>query len=38
LEQVATKVEDRPFITIGVALGLGILIGSAVLNSRHSNR
>ena len=38
LEQVATKVEERPFITIGVALGLGILIGSAVLNSRNCNR
>jgi ElaB/YqjD/DUF883 family membrane-anchored ribosome-binding protein len=38
LEQVSTKVEERPFIAIGVALGLGILIGLAVLNSRNGNR
>ena len=36
LEQVATKIEERPFITIGVALGLGILVGSTFLNSRSS--
>jgi ElaB/YqjD/DUF883 family membrane-anchored ribosome-binding protein len=33
LERVGAEVEDRPFITLGVALGIGILIGAAVLGS-----
>lgn len=33
LERVASQAEERPLITIGVALGIGILIGAAVLGS-----
>jgi ElaB/YqjD/DUF883 family membrane-anchored ribosome-binding protein len=36
LERVATEVEDRPLITMGVALGVGILIGSAVLRNLNN--
>jgi len=38
LQRVSAEVEDRPLITVGVALGIGILIGAAVLsnvNGRH---
>jgi ElaB/YqjD/DUF883 family membrane-anchored ribosome-binding protein len=38
LERVAAEVEDRPLITVGVALGIGILIGAAVLGSVSSRR
>jgi ElaB/YqjD/DUF883 family membrane-anchored ribosome-binding protein len=33
LQRVATEVEDRPLITLGVALGIGVLIGAAVLSN-----
>ena len=38
LERVAAEVEDRPLITVGVALGIGILIGAAVLGGIASRR
>lgn len=31
--RVSTEVEARPLLTLGVALGIGILIGAAVLGS-----
>ena len=33
LQRVASQAENRPLITTGVALGIGILIGAAVLGS-----
>lgn len=33
LERVGAEVEDRPLVTLGVALGIGILIGAAMLGS-----
>lgn len=33
LARVSAEVEDRPLLTVGVALGIGILIGAAVLGS-----
>jgi ElaB/YqjD/DUF883 family membrane-anchored ribosome-binding protein len=36
LERVSSEVEGRPLITLGVALGIGILIGAAVLSSVNS--
>jgi ElaB/YqjD/DUF883 family membrane-anchored ribosome-binding protein len=33
LQRVASEVEDRPLITLGVALGIGVLIGAAVLSN-----
>ena len=33
LKRVGTEVEERPLITLGVALGIGILIGAAILRS-----
>ena len=36
LQRVASEAENRPLITIGVALGIGILIGAAVLGSVSS--
>jgi hypothetical protein len=33
LARVSAQAEDRPLITVGVALGIGILIGAAVLGS-----
>jgi len=33
LQRVASEAENRPLVTIGVALGIGILIGAAVLGS-----
>jgi ElaB/YqjD/DUF883 family membrane-anchored ribosome-binding protein len=36
LQRVATEAENRPLITIGVALGIGILIGAAVLGGVSS--
>jgi len=38
LRRVAAEVEDRPLITLGVALGIGILIGAAVLSNVSSRR
>ena len=37
LQEVASEVEDRPLVTIGIALGIGILIGAAVLGSASSS-
>ena len=36
LKRVASEAENRPLITVGVALGIGILIGAAVLGSMSS--
>lgn len=38
LARVSGQVEDRPLLTLGVALGIGVLIGAAVLGgmSRRS--
>ena len=33
MARVSAEVEDRPLITVGVALGIGILIGAAVLTN-----
>jgi ElaB/YqjD/DUF883 family membrane-anchored ribosome-binding protein len=30
LQRVSSEVEDRPLITLGVAIGIGVLIGAAV--------
>jgi ElaB/YqjD/DUF883 family membrane-anchored ribosome-binding protein len=36
LRRVANETENRPLVTIGVALGIGILIGAAVLGGVSS--
>jgi ElaB/YqjD/DUF883 family membrane-anchored ribosome-binding protein len=36
LQRVASEAEHRPLITVGVALGIGILIGAAILGSANS--
>jgi ElaB/YqjD/DUF883 family membrane-anchored ribosome-binding protein len=33
LQRVSAEVEDRPLLTVGIALGLGVLIGAAVLSN-----
>jgi ElaB/YqjD/DUF883 family membrane-anchored ribosome-binding protein len=38
LQRVASEVEERPLVTIAVALGIGILIGAAVLTSNGGSR
>ena len=38
LQRVASETEHRPLITVGVALGIGILIGAAILGSAGSRR
>ncbi len=38
LERMADQAESRPLMTIGVALGIGILIGAAVLGSTAARR
>jgi ElaB/YqjD/DUF883 family membrane-anchored ribosome-binding protein len=38
LQRVADEAEQRPLVTIAVALGIGILIGAAVLGSAGSAR
>jgi len=38
LQRVANEAEHRPLITVGVALGIGILIGVAILGSASSRR
>ena len=39
LRRVSTEAEDRPLIMLGVALGIGVLIGAAVLsNVNRSDR
>ena len=36
LARVAIQAEQRPLLTVGVALGIGILIGAALLGSASS--
>jgi ElaB/YqjD/DUF883 family membrane-anchored ribosome-binding protein len=38
LQRVANEAEHRPLISVGVALGIGILIGVAILGSTSSRR
>jgi len=38
LERVAGQAEERPLLTVGVALGIGILIGAALLGSAAARR
>ncbi|MGA2895810.1 MAG: hypothetical protein ABSE22_23355 [Xanthobacteraceae bacterium] len=38
LRRVSAEVEDRPLVTLGVALGIGMLIGAAVLGSAALRR
>jgi ElaB/YqjD/DUF883 family membrane-anchored ribosome-binding protein len=38
LQRVASEVEERPLVTVAIALGIGILIGAAVLTSTGSSR
>jgi hypothetical protein len=33
LARVSAEAEDRPLLTLGVALGIGVLIGAAILGS-----
>jgi ElaB/YqjD/DUF883 family membrane-anchored ribosome-binding protein len=35
LARVSAKVEDSPLITLGVAVGIGVLIGAALLGSMN---
>jgi ElaB/YqjD/DUF883 family membrane-anchored ribosome-binding protein len=37
LARVSSQAESRPLMTVGVALGIGILIGAAVLGSMNRN-
>jgi ElaB/YqjD/DUF883 family membrane-anchored ribosome-binding protein len=38
LRRMNSEVEDRPLLTVGIALGIGVLIGVAVLGSVNSRR
>jgi ElaB/YqjD/DUF883 family membrane-anchored ribosome-binding protein len=38
LQRAASEVEERPLVTVAIALGIGILIGAAVLSSTGSSR
>jgi hypothetical protein len=38
LQRVVSEAEHRPLITVGVALGIGILVGAAILGSAGSRR
>lgn len=38
LDRVSAQTEDRPLLTLGVALGVGVLIGAAVLGSMSGKR
>jgi ElaB/YqjD/DUF883 family membrane-anchored ribosome-binding protein len=38
LERVTGQAEERPLLTVGVALGIGILIGAALLGSAAARR
>src|SRR5262249_31393153 len=38
VEPVASQAEERPLFTVGVALGIGILIGAALLGSASARR
>jgi len=38
LRRITDEIEDSPLVTIGVALGIGILVGAAVLGSASVRR
>jgi len=38
LDRVASQAEERPLFTIGIALGIGILIGAALVGSATARR
>jgi ElaB/YqjD/DUF883 family membrane-anchored ribosome-binding protein len=38
LQRAVSEVEERPLVTVAIALGIGILIGAAVLTSTGSSR
>jgi ElaB/YqjD/DUF883 family membrane-anchored ribosome-binding protein len=38
LQRAASEVEERPLVTVAIALGIGILIGAVVLTSTGSSR
>jgi ElaB/YqjD/DUF883 family membrane-anchored ribosome-binding protein len=38
LDRVASQAEERPLFTIGIALGVGILIGAALVGSATARR
>jgi ElaB/YqjD/DUF883 family membrane-anchored ribosome-binding protein len=38
LQRAASEVEERPLVTVAIALGIGILIGAAVLTGTGSSR
>ncbi|MFZ3358151.1 MAG: hypothetical protein WCA56_17765 [Xanthobacteraceae bacterium] len=38
LRRMNSEVEGRPLLTVGIALGIGVLIGAAVLGSVNSRR
>jgi ElaB/YqjD/DUF883 family membrane-anchored ribosome-binding protein len=38
LQRAASEVEERPLVPVAIALGIGILIGAAVLTSTGSSR
>jgi ElaB/YqjD/DUF883 family membrane-anchored ribosome-binding protein len=38
LRRVTNELEDRPLITLGVAVGIGVLIGAAVLGSMNGSK
>ena len=38
LQRITDEIEERPLFTIAVALGIGILIGAAVLGSANVRR
>jgi len=38
LRRIADEIENRPLVTISVALGIGILIGAALLGSANVRR
>lgn len=38
LRRITDEIEDRPLLTIGVALGIGVLIGAAVLGRASARR
>ena len=38
LRRISDEIEDRPLVMVGIALGIGILIGAAVLGSANIRR
>jgi ElaB/YqjD/DUF883 family membrane-anchored ribosome-binding protein len=38
VERVSSEIEERPFITVSVALGIGILIGAMMFGAATSGR